>query len=100
MSEKNWLARLDHLALHLEAVVWIKRIDDPHAVVVLSRSGCACYLFLRNWRAYRSSILVAAKAELFPEEIVIGFDAQFLAVPDELVAAEHVDVVHARQLVD
>ena len=90
----------NNLTLHLESIIRIWGVDYPHRVVIKWCGGSASNLSLRDWSTDGCSILIAAEAQLLPEEVFVGLDAHFLPEADELVAAEHVDIIDSAKLVD
>ena len=100
MPNENGCATFDNFTLHLESIIWVWRVNYPNTIVVLGCRRCTSNLLLRNWGLDGGGVLEAGKAKLFPEEILISFNAHFLSIPNEFVAAEHVDIVNLCQLVD
>ena len=100
MSNENGGVSFYDFALHLEAVIWVEGVNYPDTVIIWRSCRCTCYLLLRNWSSDCCGVLIAAKTELFPEEIFIGLNAHFLPIPYVPVIAEHVCVVYAGQFID
>lgn len=100
VSNENRCVGFDNLTLHLKAVIWVEGVNYPDTVVIWCSSRSTCYLLLGNWSSDCCAVLIAAKTELFPEEIFICLNAHFLSIPNELVISEHVCVVYAGKFID